>query len=555
MNEMSASLLPALARSGVLLTFSALVVALVLHACKIASPKLRRVACVAVLVQGCLFAQWRIAVPAGLLPARVPLLNEPFPSAAAASLARPGAANGMAAIRDSEAGAVRTTAIAVSTREQIPWPTGIVLAWGVGMIVLVVRGGWNYMRFVRETPPPLAAEASWIAEWESVQQEGGVHRNVALHVSENLGPMICCFPRGYRLIVPAGLWRRLTPPQRRAILRHELAHLERRDIWKSLAVRVLAIPHWFNPVVWWVVQEFDACAEFACDETACTDGPDRVADYARALVELSESARGSLLLRSGARGGGLADRVRRLLQPVSWEDSKMKKGLVLSLIGGLTLIGLVQIRLVAEQPRKAVQPAQPVQTTPRARRPQRAADRSSGREAVIDVAYLFRNLKDFERHKEKLQAEVERERTSFQSAAEELAKLHRNLAEAKGAAREQLEKEIAVKTAEIEAGRNLATKMMRQREAELYQKIYDRIRAEVARYAKEHRIRIVRRADLSAQREEQSTDSTDPQEIIKRMNQEIVFIERDELDITDAIFQRLNSSEAPAQREQEAVQR
>jgi len=50
-----------------------------------------------------------------------------------------------------------------------------------------------------------------------------------------------------RLVVPRDLWDDLPPQARSGILRHEAAHDLRRDAWKSLAVRILMLPHWFNP--------------------------------------------------------------------------------------------------------------------------------------------------------------------------------------------------------------------------------------------------------------------------------------------------------------------
>ena len=86
----------------------------------------------------------------------------------------------------------------------------------------------------------------------------------------------------YRLIVPADAWRTLEQSQRLLILRHELAHIERHDVWKSLAMRILALPHWFNPLVWHIVRRFDESTEWACDEAAAGAAPDRIPDYARA---------------------------------------------------------------------------------------------------------------------------------------------------------------------------------------------------------------------------------------------------------------------------------
>ena len=106
--------------------------------------------------------------------------------------------------------------------------------------------------------------------------------------TDELGPILCRLPRGYVLVVPERLWRSLDSCERRAILRHELAHYQRGDVWKSLAARLLALPHWFNPASWWAVRRFDEAAEWACDRAAA--GDEAATEYARVLVRLGEVA-------------------------------------------------------------------------------------------------------------------------------------------------------------------------------------------------------------------------------------------------------------------------
>ena len=58
-----------------------------------------------------------------------------------------------------------------------------------------------------------------------------------------------------------------TDEQLNAILRHEIAHLRRKDILvKWLSVLACSI-HWFNPIVWLSRREIDQMCELACDET------------------------------------------------------------------------------------------------------------------------------------------------------------------------------------------------------------------------------------------------------------------------------------------------
>ena len=172
-----------------------------------------------------------------------------------------------------------------------------------------------YIRFVAGLRTRPADEPAWAEEWSSLLAERGVRRPIPLRVTDQLGPMLCRLPAGYCLIVPEWLWRRLDPGERQVILRHELAHYIRGDVWKSLAIRALALPHWFNPFAWWAVRTFDECGEWACDDVATGPEPTAGAAYARVLLQLVEAGHRRPSFGFSARGSSLATRVRRLLQP------------------------------------------------------------------------------------------------------------------------------------------------------------------------------------------------------------------------------------------------
>jgi hypothetical protein len=171
---------------------------------------------------------------------------------------------------------------------------------------------------------------------------------VALQVTEHLGPALCLLPGGYRLLVPASAWQELSADQRRAILQHELAHCLRGDLWKSLLIRLLALPQWFNPLAWHAVRCFDDAAEWACDDAVQSGGQDQVFEYLRALVFLGGPQRCRTSLQAAVRGGSLQFRVRRLSLP-SRKDRNMKKFAIVAVILLVAAAGLTQLRLARAQ--------------------------------------------------------------------------------------------------------------------------------------------------------------------------------------------------------------
>ncbi len=49
------------------------------------------------------------------------------------------------------------------------------------------------------------------------------------------------------------------------ILRHELIHFKRHDLWWKLLGVLVKIIYWYNPVVWMLARDFEFCAETSCD--------------------------------------------------------------------------------------------------------------------------------------------------------------------------------------------------------------------------------------------------------------------------------------------------
>ncbi|HEX4071163.1 MAG TPA: M56 family metallopeptidase, partial [Planctomycetaceae bacterium] len=229
-----------------------------------------------------------------------------------------------------------------------PWALALVSVWATGIAFIASRSAWAYVRFVRRFPASGETPPEWADEWTSLQLEAGLPGIVPLVVAEHAGPVLCRLPRGYRLIVPADAWRTLEPSQRLLILRHEMAHIERHDVWKSLAMRILALPHWFNPLVWHIVRRFDESAEWACDEAAAGAAPDRIPDYARALLQLSHRAQPVFFATSAARTSGLAHRIRRLLTPAANKGTKMKTTLMAGLLLGISLVNVTRLETRAE---------------------------------------------------------------------------------------------------------------------------------------------------------------------------------------------------------------
>jgi len=111
------------------------------------------------------------------------------------------------------------------------------------------------------------------------------------------------------VIIPEWAVRELSPADLKAVLLHELAHLQRWDDWTNLAQKLLKALFFFHPAVWWIERRLTLEREMACDDLvlAQTENPRA---YASSLISFAERV-------SGMRGLALAQAVVGRVRQIS----------------------------------------------------------------------------------------------------------------------------------------------------------------------------------------------------------------------------------------------
>jgi len=110
---------------------------------------------------------------------------------------------------------------------------------------------------------------------------------VDIHCSPNISvPLsIGLFPK--RVYVPA-LWSSLTDELQHSLLRHEVAHIKRKDgLLGALQMLARAI-YFFHPLVWILTRQADELREMACDDMAVDNSEVTPLVYSRCLVHVAE---------------------------------------------------------------------------------------------------------------------------------------------------------------------------------------------------------------------------------------------------------------------------
>ena len=108
-------------------------------------------------------------------------------------------------------------------------------------------------------------------------------RGVVIRASDQIsGPMVVGLVSPC-ILFPQQLIDTLPVATRLHILRHEIAHIRRHDLWAALLQSLCLCMYWWSPPLRLLGTQLDTAREMACDEHAAMQSPS-VTDYADALL-------------------------------------------------------------------------------------------------------------------------------------------------------------------------------------------------------------------------------------------------------------------------------
>ena len=148
------------------------------------------------------------------------------------------------------------------------------------------------------------------------------------------------------LLLPEGITDRLTAPQLKTVIAHEMCHVRRRDNLTAAIHMLVQAAFWFHPAVWWIGTRLVEERERACDEAVLQAGNEAHV-YAEGILNVCKFyVESPLACVSGVTGADLKKRIVRIVNAPRAKIGFRRK-LLLSLAGLLSVavpvaFGLVQ---------------------------------------------------------------------------------------------------------------------------------------------------------------------------------------------------------------------
>lgn len=181
---------------------------------------------------------------------------------------------------------------------------GVILfaVWGGATLWLLYRQLYIYFRYagrLRRTALPVQAPEVR-AVFEAERERMDIRRKIPLVQSPLVyGPMLIGLAHPMLVLPLAGTetadpFRQagLCPDSAALVLRHELTHYQRHDLWLKLAAAIARCMHWFNPAVHLLLQALYEDIELACDSRVVEGmDSDTRRRYGEAILDCAASQR------------------------------------------------------------------------------------------------------------------------------------------------------------------------------------------------------------------------------------------------------------------------
>ncbi len=217
--------------------------------------------------------------------APTPMVSAPEKPAEAPQRMRPVLVTSALDINDSQA---HTASLHVPFTPSAPqltlgiWMLGVVL--GLAWIAIGQLG----LAHVRRHATPLRS-LDWRALLELERMHAGVAADVALLSSAWVSTPVTWGIFKPVIVLPESA-REWTDERKRVVVRHEMAHIARRDAATQLAATLASVIYWIHPLVLMAARRLRGECERACDERVLAMGTPAT-DYAAHLLDVAKLAR------------------------------------------------------------------------------------------------------------------------------------------------------------------------------------------------------------------------------------------------------------------------
>ncbi len=152
-----------------------------------------------------------------------------------------------------------------SSKLHISFMLIMIIIWAMIAVGVVGFQVWRHAQFLKIVKrwSNNVEDSELLHHLSQLRYEIGIKHNVAIKTCPTVAsPMMIGFFRP-TILMPSV---KISYDELDFILRHELYHLKRNDLWYKAIVLLSTALHWFNPVIYYVGKSIEVQCEISCDE-------------------------------------------------------------------------------------------------------------------------------------------------------------------------------------------------------------------------------------------------------------------------------------------------
>lgn len=175
------------------------------------------------------------------------------------------------------------------------------------------------------------------------KEKRGIKREISLYQCSILStPMLMGFWKPM-ILLPE---RKLDEMSLSYVLRHELSHYKRKDLWLKLLILLAQSVHWFHPLVWIMGRRASADIEKACDDAVLKgSGMQARGEYGTVILSFLQGEKEKYLPLTT----GFFEQKKQIIRRFEtiMDIRKKRKGILLTamavVIAGMSMVGFVDV--------------------------------------------------------------------------------------------------------------------------------------------------------------------------------------------------------------------
>ena len=209
--------------------------------------------------------------------------------------------------------------------------------WLCGVLGFLAWQGWKYYDFRRmlKRSRRKIMDASVLDTYYSLCREMGMEKRPAIYFCEALPSPLCV---GFFQTTVYLNSEEREPAEMRLILKHELTHCKRKDLWFKGILLLARALHFFNPFVHWMARLAEKDMELSCDLVVMADcGMAEREAYSMAILRTVREAKSKNMQMSTAFSGGKEELKMRFEN--IFDMTQKKRGIALFLAAALVVCG------------------------------------------------------------------------------------------------------------------------------------------------------------------------------------------------------------------------